>query len=137
MTFVPREFMECDLPPLRRPQFLAIVSSHTLAAAILKRANGKVDGFVVEENAAGGHNAPPRGKLQLNSLGEPIYGERDQVDLEKMRVLGLPFWLAGGYGSPEKLRVAFEAGAAGVQVGTAFAFCAESALRDDYKQAIL
>ena len=137
MTFVPREFMECDLPPLRRPQFLAIVSSHTLAAAILKRANGKVDGFVVEENTAGGHNAPPRGKLQLNSLGEPIYGERDQVDLEKIRALGLPFWLAGGYGSPEKLRAASEAGAAGVQVGTAFAFCAESALRDDYKQAIL
>ena len=29
------------------------------------------------------------------------------------------------------------AGAAGVQVGTAFAFCAESGLRKDYKQALL
>jgi nitronate monooxygenase len=137
MNFVPRQFMECGLPPLRRPKFIAIVSSHTLAAAILKKANGRVDGFVVEENTAGGHNAPPRGKLQLNGLGEPIYGERDQVDLEKMRALGLPFWLAGGYGSPEKLRAALRAGAAGVQVGTAFAYCAESGLRAGYKQAVL
>ena len=51
--------------------------------------------------------------------------------------LGLPFWLAGGYGSAEKLREALAAGATGVQVGTAFAFCAESGLRDDYKQALL
>jgi len=51
--------------------------------------------------------------------------------------LGLPFWLAGGYGSPEKLREALAAGAAGVQVGTAFAFCEESGMRDDYKRAIL
>jgi len=137
MTFEPRQFMEGDLPPLLRPNFIAIVSSHTLATAILKKANGRVDGFVVEENTAGGHNAPPRGKLQLNEAGEPIYGERDQVDLEKMRALALPFWLAGGYGSFEKVREARDAGAAGVQVGTAFAFCAESGIRDDYKQTIL
>ncbi|HML17986.1 MAG TPA: nitronate monooxygenase, partial [Bryobacteraceae bacterium] len=79
---------------------------------------------------------PPRGKLQLDESGEVIYGERDQVDLEKIRQLGLPFWLAGGYGGPEKLRDALAAGAAGVQVGTAFAFCEESGLRDDYKRAI-
>ena len=54
-----------------------------------------------------------------------------------MRELGLPFWLAGGYGTAEKLRGALAAGATGVQVGTAFAFCAESGLRDDYKQALL
>jgi nitronate monooxygenase len=137
ITFVPQQFMERNLPPLRRPKFIAIISSHTLAAAILKKANGRVDGFVVEENTAGGHNAPPRGKLQLNELGEPIYGKRDQADLEKMRALGLPFWLAGGYGCPDKVRAALDAGAAGVQVGTAFAFCAESGLRDDYKQAVL
>ena len=44
---------------------------------MLKKANGRVDGFVVEGPTAGGHNAPPRGKLQLNDAGEPIYGERD------------------------------------------------------------
>jgi nitronate monooxygenase len=137
MTFVPREFMERDLSPLFRPKFIAIVSSNTLAATMLKRANGRVNGFVVEGPTAGGHNAPPRGKLQFDEAGEAIYGERDRVDLEKIRELGLPFWLAGGYGAPEKLREALATGATGIQVGTAFAFCAESGLRDDYKQALL
>jgi nitronate monooxygenase len=137
MTFSPREFMERDLPPLTRPKFIAIVASNTLATTMLKRANGRVDGFVVEGPTAGGHNAPPRGKLQFDEAGEAIYGERDRVDLEKIRELGLPFWLAGGYGAPEKLREALTAGATGIQVGTAFAFCAESGLRDDYKQALL
>ncbi len=137
LKFVPAEFKECDLPPLVRPRFLAIISSNVLAATILKRANGQVDGFVIEGPTAGGHNAPPRGKLQLDDAGDAVYGERDRVDIEKIRELGLPFWLAGGYGTPEKLREALAAGAAGVQVGTAFAYCAESGLRSDYKRAIL
>lgn len=137
IAFAPRDFMERQLPQLRRPEFLAIVASNTLALTLLRKANGRVDGFVVERPTAGGHNAPPRGKLQLNEASEPIYGERDKVDLEKMRELRLPFWLAGGYGSAEGLRKALAAGAAGVQVGTAFAFCAESGLRNDYKQALL
>lgn len=103
----------------------------------MKRANGRVDGFIVEGPTAGGHNAPPRGKMLLNDLGEPIYGERDVVDLVKLAELGLPFWLAGGYGTAEKLREALARGAAGVQVGTAFAYCDESGLRDDYKEALL
>ncbi len=137
MMFRPRDFMARELPPLGRPKFLAIVASNTLALTLRNKANGRVDGFVVEGPTAGGHNAPPRGKLQLDQAGEPIYGERDTVDLQKMRELGLPFWLAGGYGSAAKLRDALAAGAAGIQVGTAFAFCAESGLRDDYKQALL
>lgn len=135
--FAPRDFMERELPPLLRPNFLAIVASNTLAVTLRKKANGKVDGFVVEGPTAGGHNAPPRGKLQLDEAGEPIYGERDILNLEKMCELGLPFWLAGGYGTAERLRGALAAGATGVQVGTAFAFCAESGLRGDYKQALL
>jgi len=137
MHFVPREFMECELPPLVRPKFLAIIASNTLATTMVKKANGRVDGFVIEGPTAGGHNAPPRGKLQLNDAGEPLYGERDAVDLDKIRELGLPFWLAGEYGSPEKVRAALDAGATGVQVGTAFAFCNESGLRDAYKQVLL
>ena len=137
MTLDPRDFMECDLPPLQRPKFLAIIASNTLATTMIRKANGQVEGFVIEGPTAGGHNAPPRGKLELNDEGEPIYGERDRVDLEKLRALGVPFWLAGEYGSPGKVREALAAGAAGVQVGTAFAFCAESGLRSDYKQALL
>jgi len=137
MSFDPAQFMEGSLPPLARPRFLAIIASNVLAAAILKRANGSVEGFIIEGPTAGGHNAPPRGKLQLDENGEAIYGERDLVDTEKIRQLGLPFWLAGGYGSPEKLREALSLGAAGIQVGTAFAFCEESGIREDYKQAVL
>jgi nitronate monooxygenase len=137
MTFTPREFMECDLPLLKRPKFLAIIASNTLATTMVKKANGKVDGFVIEGPTAGGHNAPPRGKVQLNDAGEPVYGERDHVDLARISELGLPFWLAGEYGSAEKVQAALAAGAAGVQVGTAFAFCEESGLRNDYKQELI
>jgi nitronate monooxygenase len=137
MTFDPQEFLECHLGPLTRPMFLAIISSNTLATTMVKKANGRVNGFVVEGPTAGGHNAPPRGKLQLDETGEPIYGERDKIDLEKLRELELPFWLAGGYGDPEKLREALAAGATGIQVGTAFAFCDESGLREDYKRAVI
>lgn len=137
MHFRPRDYMERDLPPLSRPRFLPIIASNTLAATLLKKSNGKVDGFIIEGPTAGGHNAPPRGKLSLNDEGEPVYGERDRVNLETMRGLGLPFWLAGGFGGPDVLRAAVDEGAAGVQVGTAFAYCEESGLRDDYKQAVL
>lgn len=124
-------------PPLERPRFLAIISSTTLATTMLRRAEGRVDGLVVEMPSAGGHNAPPRGKAQFDDNGEPVYGEKDRVDLAKIRELGVPFWLAGGYGSAEQLRSALDAGACGVQVGTAFAFCEESALFPDYKNAVL
>ena len=137
MSFDPRDFMECDLALLERPMFLAIVSSNTLAITMLKKANGIVNGLVIEMRTAGGHNAPPRGKLQLSEAGEPVYGERDSVDIAKLRELGVPFWLAGGYGRPEKLREALAQGAVGVQVGTAFEFADESGLREDYKRALL
>lgn len=133
----PVEYAEGALPVLERPKFLAIVSSNTLAATMLRRANGRVDGLVIEGFTAGGHNAPPRGKLQLNPSGEPIYGERDRVNLADLRALGVPFWLAGGYGSADKLREALAAGAAGVQVGTAFAFSEESGLRLDLKSKLI
>lgn len=137
LTFSPRDFLPDEHLALRRPTFLAIVASDVLAVTLARKSNGRVDGFVVEGPTAGGHNAPPRGKLQLNRRGEPVYGDRDRVDLSKLRDLGRPFWLAGGYGSPEGLREALDQGAAGVQVGTAFALCEESGLRDDYRREIL
>ncbi|MBN1122261.1 MAG: nitronate monooxygenase [Anaerolineae bacterium] len=122
---------------LTRPLFLPIVSSVVLAKALIKRATGSIEGFVIEAPIAGGHNAPPRGGVELNENGEPIYGEKDEVDLERMKGLGLPFWLAGGFGSPEKLKEALSLGAAGIQVGTAFAFCDESGMVDWVKKAII
>jgi nitronate monooxygenase len=122
---------------LRRPAFLAIVSSATLALTLAKKSNGRVDGFIIEGSTAGGHNAPPRGPLQLSPRGEPIYGPRDTPDLEKIREIGLPFWLAGSHARPEKLAEALELGAAGIQVGTAFAFCDESGIQPTLKREVL
>ena len=137
MHFDPTEYVDGKLPELERPKFLAIVSSNTLAVTMLRRATGKVDGLVYESPIAGGHNAPPRGKLQVNEAGEPIYGERDRISIEDLRGLGVPFWLAGGYGSASKVREAIDMGAAGVQVGTVFSLSEESGLREDLKRELL
>jgi nitronate monooxygenase len=119
---------------LKRPQFLAIVSSATLALTLAKKSNGRVDGFIVEGDVAGGHNAPPRGPMQLSAAGEPVYGPRDVPDLGKIREIGLPFWLAGAYARPEKLAEALRLGATGIQVGTAFAFCEEAGITPELKR---
>ncbi|HET7275532.1 MAG TPA: nitronate monooxygenase [Longimicrobiaceae bacterium] len=137
LTFDPQEHWETLPAPLTRPKFLPIIASNSLATMLARKSNGRIDGFVIEGPTAGGHNAPPRGEIQLNERGEPIYGDRDVVDLEKMRELGLPFWVAGGAGSPERLREVLAAGGAGVQVGTLFAYCEESGLREDHKDRVL
>src|SRR3990167_6348482 len=137
MVFDPREYLKGSLPELQRPYFLPIIASNALAALMLQKSNGRVDGFVIEGPTAGGHNAPPRGKLHLSESGEPIYGERDIVDYGKIRELGLPFWIAGGYASSQKLREALAVGAAGIQVGTAFAFCEESGMKREYREHLL
>lgn len=120
-----------------RPHFLAIISSDTLASFLLKDPATAPDGFVVEGPTAGGHNAPPRGKLHLDETGQPIYGPRDAPNIANLVATGRPFWLAGGRTHPDQLRAALDMGAAGVQVGTAFALCEESGLRDDLKQTII
>lgn len=137
IRFDPREIIPVALPPLKRPYFLAIISSAVLAITLAKKCTGRVDGFIVEGATAGGHNAPPRGTLELNERGEPVYGVRDEPDLEKIRALGLPFWLAGSYAAPEKLVEARARGAAGVQLGTVFAYCEESGMAADIKAAVL
>lgn len=125
------------LPHLKRPSFLPIISSATLALHLAQKSTGSVEGFVIEGPTAGGHNAPPRGKLQLNEGGEPVYGTKDEVDLGRIEDLGLPFWLAGGFATPEKLQEAIKKGATGIQVGTAFAFCEESGFCDEIKSAVI
>jgi nitronate monooxygenase len=133
-TFDPLAFCGWTPPPLKRPRFLAVISSATLAQTLARKSSGRVDGFVVEGATAGGHNAPPRGAMQLSEQGEPIYGERDIPDIEKIRAIGLPFWLAGSFATPERLAEALQLGATGVQVGTAFAFCEESGIDAHLKQ---
>jgi len=137
LHFDPRRHGTDVSQPLTRPRFLAIVASNSLATLLARKATGCIDGFVIEGATAGGHNAPPRGDAQRNERGEPIYGVRDEVNLAAIRELGLPFWLAGGTGSPESLAAALKAGAAGIQVGTLFAFCNESGLAPELRREAL
>lgn len=137
ISFDPRTINPQPETPLKRPKFLAIVSSSVLAITLSKKSNGNVDGFVIEAPTAGGHNAPPRGALQLNERGEPIYGPRDVVDLDAVKKLGLPFWLAGSLASPQNLKSALDQGASGIQVGTVFAFCQESGIAEELKKHII
>jgi nitronate monooxygenase len=135
--FDPAEFSDGHPAALARPHFLAIISSATLGTMLMKRSNGRVDGFVVEGPTAGGHNAPPRGQMALSVEGEPIYGKRDVPDVTAIQSLGLPFWLAGSCAEPQRVVAARQQGAAGVQVGTAFAYCEESDLDSDLKEQVL
>ena len=124
-------------PELLRPHFLAVVASHAIAAYLARDTATCPDGFIVETPIAGGHSARPRGPGTFDELGQPIYGPRDEADLEKCRKLGMPFWLAGGFGTPGQLRAAQAAGAAGVQVGTAFALSHDSGMTDAIRTELL
>ncbi|HEU0298216.1 MAG TPA: nitronate monooxygenase [Longimicrobium sp.] len=137
LSFDPRVHSEQPPVEMKRPYFLPIIASNSLATMLVRKATGRVDGFIIEAPTAGGHNAPPRGELVLNERGEPQYGERDIVDLEKMKEHGLPFWLAGSSGSPEKLAEALAAGAAGIQVGTLFAYSEESGIDPALKRNVI
>jgi nitronate monooxygenase len=136
VRFSPARFL-AHVRDVARPKFLAIVSSHVLAKMLATKASGEVDGFIVELPVAGGHNAPPRARGQFNERGEPIYGDKDVPDLDAIAELGKPFWLAGGYGEPKQLVEALDAGATGIQVGTAFAYCNESGFTREVKDDVI
>lgn len=133
----PADLLGVSLPPLKRPQFLAIVSAHILAEYLARDAEIRPDGFVVEGPRAGGHNAPPRGKVVLDDAGEPQFGPRDYADIDKVAAIGLPFWLAGAYGTPEGLVAAKAAGAVGIQVGTLFALSSDANFEPEIRDALV
>ncbi len=115
-----------DPPELDAPEFYPIVSSDLLARILDKKIpDGCIHGWIIEGPVAGGHNAPPRNK-KTDDAGHPIYDERDIADLDQVAALGYPFYLAGGWGSPEKLCEALDRGASGIQVGSLFSLAEES-----------
>ena len=122
---------------LTRPIFLAIVSSHILANYLARDEVTRPDGFVIEGPTAGGHNAPPRSKGSIAPDGQVAFNEKDLADIEKVRAVGLPFWLAGGYGTPAKVKEATDLGAAGVQVGSLFALSIESGITKELRDEVL
>jgi NAD(P)H-dependent flavin oxidoreductase YrpB (nitropropane dioxygenase family) len=136
LHFDPRT-LGLDNFPIKRPLFLAIVTSHALVAYLNKDEETKPDGYVIEYHVAGGHNAPPRAKNHVNDEGEAIYNELDIPNLEKIHASGSPFWLAGGYATPEKVKEAISCGAQGVQVGSLFALANESGFTKENRSSIL
>lgn len=134
--FDPGDFLEDAPIDLKRPRFLAIISSDILAKTFVRRASGYTDGFIVEHHTAGGHNAPPRKDRDApDRVNE--YGPKDEPDIAAIAEIGRPFWMAGGYASPDRVQWAIDQGATGVQVGSIFATCDEAGLTPDIKREII
>ena len=123
--------------PIKRPQLLAIVSSHALVAYLNKDEITKPDGYVIEGHVAGGHNAPPRNRKSIDDEGNPVYTEQDEPDLVKVLNSGSPFWMAGGYATADKVKEAIAKGAQGVQVGSLFALADESGFTAELKKEVI
>lgn len=141
IVFDPKGVLGHQYGGLAPPAFMPIVASTTLAR-MFSRMNDKgervVHGLVVENETAGGHNAPPRDKpVAYNGYGEPLYSlEANAVDFAELQALGLPFFLAGSYGASRRLYDAEVLGAQGIQVGSRFALCEESGMDPAIRQRV-
>jgi len=137
ISFSPADFFGAKLPELKRPGFLPVVSTDVLASLMYKRLPaGSIQGFVVEFPTAGGHNAPPRTKGVFDESGQPVYGPKDEVVFEKLRSLGIPFWVGGSLASPEGLARARALGAVGIQAGSIFALSEDSGMAPSFRAKI-
>jgi len=123
----PETILGGPAPALQAPRFLAIVSSFGLASALAGNPATRPYGFVVEGSEAGGHSAAPA-KMRFDAAGQPllVYTDQDKADIAAIAGIGLPFWLAGSFGSPARLREARALGASGVQIGTLAALSGQS-----------
>lgn len=151
MTFDPATVMSAEdfhKLKIQKPLCLFIVSTALAAKGLIRKTRDHIlpDGFIIESNKAGGHNAPPRGEVILDEEGQPIYDEEgeDNLGINEIKALtinkdgekielNLPFWLAGEINCPERLKEAIGLGACGGQVGTAFSFCEESGITAQLK----
>lgn len=120
------------------PKMMPILSSFPLAKRMLdvwtREYGTRPFAFVLENHAAGGHNAPPRNKTE--------YAEADELTgyFDKVVALGVPVYVAGAFaegGSRNDYLYWRERGAYGLQVGSRFALCDESGMRRDIKDAVL
>ncbi len=138
ISFDPKAFFGASYPSeLRRPGFLPIVSTDVLASLMKSKLGpDSMQGIVVELPTAGGHNAPPRKKGVFDVLGQPVYGERDEVNFQKLIDLGIPFWIGGSLASPSGLARAQSLGAVGIQAGSIFALSDDSGMDRMYRNKI-
>lgn len=138
MHFNPRDYLKCSLPELKRPLFFPIISYSSIAQIMARSDDHTIDGWVVEvgSRGPGGHSASPRGKFLWTKSGEPIYGLKDEIDFDLLNSIGLPFYLAGGFASPEMLAYAKSMGAIGIQVASIFALSNNSGIQPDLRSYI-
>ncbi len=133
IVFNLKEFFGNKIPKFKKPLFLPIVSSDVVASILLSKCpDNSIDGFIVENPRAAGHNAPPRNK-QVSIDNEPIYNQKDECNFDKMKSFGIPFWIGGSLASPSSLLYALSMGAQGIQVGSIFELAEESGLKSDLK----
>ena len=138
MNFDPADYVEGPLPLLDRPKFLAIVSSNTLATTMLRRATGP--------RRWPGHREPHRRRAQCAAARQTacstptaslsMASATRSILPDCARWAFLSGWPAAT-ATRKSLRYALDQGAAGVQVGTAFAFSEESGMRPDLKNELL
>jgi len=74
---------------------------------------------------------------RLDPSGQPVYDDRDVVPPNALAGIGVPYWMAGSYATPQALAQAVAAGANGIQAVTIFALCAESGMAADCKRRLL
>lgn len=127
------------LKNLPTPHFLPILSNFAFCKRLLDNWAKNYQGtrpfaFILENHAAGGHNAPPRDKVS--------FGEQDDIRtyFDKVKALGVPIYVAGAFpeGGTRADMVEWTArGAYGLQVGSRFALCEDSGMRTDLKHEII
>lgn len=127
------------LSALEPPAMLPILSNFAFPKRLLdvwERSYGGVRpaAFVLENHTAGGHNAPPRNKVE--------FAENDDIGsyFDKVADLGVPVYVAGAFehgGTRGDLLDWTARGAYGIQVGSRFALSDESGMRRDLKDAII
>jgi nitronate monooxygenase len=136
-----------DLPDLMvdypNVALIPILSESRAVGLVLKRwmrKNRLPDAIIIEHpRYAGGH----LGAARLEELSDPRFDfERvvpeilalfDELKIERSRI---PVIVAGGINSPERMQRAMATGAAGVQVGTAFAITAEGDAHPEFKRVL-
>jgi len=127
------------LQAMEPPKMMPILSNFAFSKRILDVWHKEYGGarpfaFVLENHAAGGHNAPPRNKTEFT--------EQDSIEsyFDKVLNLGVPIYVAGAFKNGGT-RADFEEwtarGAYGLQVGSRFALCNESGLRPDLREGII
>ena len=126
------------LQSLDAPRMIPILSNFAFAKRLLdtweKKYHALPFAFVLENHAAGGHNAPPRNKS--------TFDKQDNLEtyFDKVVKLGIPVYAAGNFkdgGTRQEFERWTSKGAYGLQIGSRFALCEESGMREDLRNQII